>query len=87
MEIVKELELTKTSSYTVIVKLDESINLEDLDEMELYELIIQYNVGGQDDFELECKDSDFHPQHILRLDESGHPDMRFNMRHPPDEPS
>jgi len=81
---VKQIEVKKTSYYSVIVQMDESINLEDLDEFELYELIIHHDEGGNDDFELECEDSDFHPQHILSLDESGDPVMDEIV---PDEPS
>ena len=80
---VKELEVKKTSFYSVRVQLDDSINLEDLDEMELYELIINNDVGGHDDFHFECKDFDY-PTHILNLDDSGHPVFSEIV---PDEPS
>ena len=70
------LHLTKTGTYYMTVQLDESISLEDLDQIEFDHLVMNNTSDGEDTWETSWEEeTNCDPECILVLDESGQPDF------------
>ena len=74
---VVTLHVTKTSTYYMSVQLDESISLEDLDQINFDNLVMNNTSDGEDTCETSWEEDPLSvdPQYILVLDESGRPDF------------
>ena len=73
---VVNLHVTKTSTYYMSVQLDESISLEDLDQIDFDNLVMSNTSDGEDTWETSWEEeTNFEPEYILVLDESGQPDF------------
>ena len=73
---VVNLHVTKTSTYYMCVQLDESISLEDLDQIDFDNLVMNSTHNGDDTLETSWEEeTNFEPEYILVLDESGQPDF------------
>ena len=80
---VVNLNVTKTGTYFMTVQLDESISLEDLDQINFEDLVIEDNLQGEDTFdstweeETDGKGQNYIgrtvPMNRLSLDDSGQP--------------
>ena len=73
---VVTLNVTKTSTYYMTVQLDESISLEDLEQIDFDDLVYRSTLDGEDtyesDWEVESREG-ITPDNILCLNESGDP--------------
>ena len=73
---IVNLNVTKTGTYYMTVQLDESINLEDLDDINFCDLVSRTTSDGEDEFEsdweVESREG-MTPDNILCLNESGDP--------------
>ena len=73
---VVNLNVTKTGTYFMTVQLDESISLEDLEQIDFDDLVYRSTLDGEDtyesDWEVESRDG-ITPDNILCLNESGDP--------------
>jgi hypothetical protein len=73
---VVTLHVTKTSTYYMSVQLDESISLEDLDQIDFDNLVMNNTSDGEDTCETSWEEeTNCEPEYILVLDESGKPDF------------
>jgi len=71
---IVNLNVTKTGTYYMTVQLDESINLEDLDDINFCDLVSKSTSDGEDEFESDWEEeSNCEPESILCLDEDGFP--------------
>ena len=70
------LHVTKTGTYYMTVQLDESISLEDLEQIDFDDLVYRSTLDGEDtyesDWEVESREG-ITPEDILCLNESGEP--------------
>ena len=73
---VVNLNVTKTGTYFMTVQLDESISLEDLEQIDFDDLVYRSTLDGEDtyesDWEVESREG-ITPDNILCLNESGDP--------------
>ena len=68
------LHVTKTGTYYMTVQLDESISLEDLDDISFEDLVSKSTSNGEDEFDSSwVEESSCRPEMILCLNESGRP--------------
>ena len=68
------LHLTKTGTYYMTVQLDESISLEDLDDINFDDLVSKSTSNGEDEFDSSwVEESSCRPEMILCLNESERP--------------
>ena len=74
---VVNLNVTKTGTHSITVQLDESISLEDLDQINFDNLVMNNTSDGEDTCETSWEEDPLSvdPQYILVLDESGRPDF------------
>ena len=71
---VVNLNVMKTGTYFMTVQLDESMNLEDLRDIDFGDLVSKSTSDGDDTFESDWEvESSCEPESILCLNESGDP--------------
>ena len=71
---VVTLHVTKTGTYYMTVQLDESISLEDLDDINFDDLVSKSTSNGEDEFDSSwVEESSCRPEMILCLNESERP--------------